>query len=116
MKNLKIISLVLLTKILKAKRKIILCALLFSFTNSQKTYGQVFSETVKQFIEVQDSIFAITNVKLIDGTGAQVKNNQDILIIGKHIKSIGNAGTVTIPKNSRIIDGTGKTVIPGLIM
>src|SRR5687768_9082823 len=99
-----------------AKRKIILCALLFLFTSNQKIYGQLFSETVKQFIEVQDSIFAITNVKLIDGTGVPVKNNQDILIIGKRIKSIGHSGTVTIPTNSRIIDGTGKTVIPGLIM
>jgi imidazolonepropionase-like amidohydrolase len=100
-----------------SRQKIILSAIIFFLlSNNQKIYGQVFSETVKQFIEVQDSIFAITNVKLIDGTGMLIKNNQDILIVGKWIKSIGQSGTVTIPKNSRIIDGTGKTVIPGLIM
>jgi len=85
-------------------------------TNSNRINGQVFSESVKKFIEVQDSVVVITNVKIIDGTGAPALNNQDIVLVKNRIQALGSSGKISIPKNARIIDGSGKTLIPGLIM
>ena len=82
----------------------------------QITYGQVLSHQVKDYIAIEDSIVAIKNVTLIDGSGDAVKYNQDILIIKDRIAGIGQSNTLNIPENASIIEGTGKTVIPGLIM
>jgi imidazolonepropionase-like amidohydrolase len=78
--------------------------------------GQEPSKQLAFYVAIQDSIVALKNVTLIDGTGVPVKYNQDILISNKKISAIGNTGEISIPENTKIIDGTGKTVIPGLIM
>lgn len=80
------------------------------------SYGQNFSNGVTDFIEIQDSIVAIKNVTLIDGTGRAIQYNQDIVFANNKIIAIGNHGKTKIPSKANIIDGTGKTVIPGLIM
>lgn len=80
------------------------------------SYGQAFSKQVTDFIKIQDSIVAITNVTIIDGTGRAIKENQDILFINNRITSVVNSGELKIHQNAKIIDGTGKTVIPGLVM
>lgn len=82
----------------------------------QLGFGQQFSNQVTDFIAIQDSMVVIKNVTVIDGTGNAVRYNQDIIVQNKRITSVGNTGEVNIPENVRIIDGTGKTVIPGLIM
>jgi imidazolonepropionase-like amidohydrolase len=82
----------------------------------QISFGQELSKEVTDFIEVQDSTVLIKNVTLIDGTGGAVKYNQDILVQNKKITVLGNTGDLKVPENARIIDATGKTVIPGLIM
>jgi len=78
--------------------------------------AQEFTPQVKAFIAIDTSIVAITNVTVVDGTGGNVKEGQTILISDGIIQDIGNAVSVVIPKNSLIINGTGKTVIPGLVM
>lgn len=78
--------------------------------------AQDFSKNVQDFIRVQDSITAITNVALIDGTGGITKTNQDIIFVNNKIVSIGNHGKVKIPSKAKVIDATGKTVIPGFVM
>lgn len=56
------------------------------------------------------------NVTLIDGIGGETKYNQDILFVNNRIFAIEKSGEIDFQKNALIIDGTGKTVIPGLIM
>jgi imidazolonepropionase-like amidohydrolase len=85
-------------------------------TNSGSVHAQVFSRAVKQFIEVQDSVVAITHVKIIDGTGGPILDNQDIVLVKNRIQAVGASGKITIPQNATIINGSGKTLIPGLIM
>lgn len=96
--------------------KNILPAIMILAANQQDIKAQVFSASVKAFIEVQDSIVAITHVKIIDGTGNPSLSNQDIVYIKNRIQALGASGKISIPANAKIIDGTGKTVIPGLIM
>ncbi|TBN06387.1 amidohydrolase [Hyunsoonleella flava] len=78
--------------------------------------SQNFSERVKSFITVDTTIVAIENVTLIDGTGNALKNNQTVIIKESKIYSIGNSASIEVPKNAQIINGKGKTLIPGLVM
>ena len=82
----------------------------------QLSFGQELSKAVTDFIKVHDSTVVIKNVTIIDGTGAAVKYNQDILVQNKRISAIGNTGELKAPENAQILDATGKTVIPGFIM
>ncbi|WP_299333992.1 amidohydrolase family protein [uncultured Psychroserpens sp.] len=78
--------------------------------------AQEFSPQVERFISSNDNDFAITNVTLIDGTGSETKTNQTIIIKNKKIEAVGNTKTIKIPEGIKVIDGTNKTVIPGLVM
>ena len=82
----------------------------------QINYGQELSKQVTEFVEIQDTMVAIKNVTLIDGTGGMIKYNQDILFENNTVSAIANTGAIVLPEKAKIIDGTGKTVIPGLIM
>ncbi len=78
--------------------------------------AQKFTPQVQKFIAIDTSIVAITNTTLIDGTGAPIKHNQTIILKDKLILEVGNSEQIEIPEMALIIDGTNKTVIPGLVM
>jgi enamidase len=71
-------------------------------------------ETMK-FVSVDAPVVAITNVKVVDGTGAPPRGNQTIVMSDGVITALGPAGSTQVPAGARMIDGKGKTVIPGLI-
>jgi len=52
---------------------------------------------------------------LIDGTSAQSRQDQEILIRGDRIVAVYNAGTRPAPQGAQIIDLGAATVMPGLI-
>ncbi len=57
----------------------------------------------------------ILGAKLIDGTGADTIEDSVVIIEGTRIQAVGSRAETPVPKGGEIIDGTGKTVIPGLI-
>ena len=63
--------------------------------------------------EAQKTITVIKNARVINGTGADPIENRSILIEGNRITQIDRQ--VSAPKSSKVIDGSGQTVIPGLI-
>jgi len=78
--------------------------------------AQGFENSVKRFITVDSEITAITNVTVIDGTGNASKSNQTVIIDKGIIRYTGDAANAQIPSGARRIDGSGKTIIPGLVM
>jgi len=68
-----------------------------------------------EFVRVDAPIVALTNARLIDGTGAPAMTGQTILIEGDRIVGVGPNERVAIPRDAEIIDVSGHTVIPGLI-
>jgi imidazolonepropionase-like amidohydrolase len=52
---------------------------------------------------------------LIDGTSAQSRQDQEILIRGDRIVAVYNAGTRPAPQGAQIVDLGAATVLPGLI-
>ena len=58
---------------------------------------------------------AIAGGAVIDGTGAPPLPDAVILIEGKRIVAIGKHGAIDVPAGAKVIDATGKYIIPGLI-
>ncbi len=58
---------------------------------------------------------AITNARLIDGTGAEPVVDATLIIRDKCIEAVGPSGEVTAPDDARVIDASGMTLLPGLI-
>jgi imidazolonepropionase-like amidohydrolase len=78
--------------------------------------AQDYSTHVEPFIVVQSGNVALTHVKIIDGTGGEVITDQTIILKNNRIAAIGPSSELQAPPSSIIIDGKGKTVIPGLVM
>src|SRR5688500_686800 len=57
---------------------------------------------------------AITEVTVIDGTGAPPRHHMSVVIERGRITTIDAASRVTVPSNATILDGAGKFLIPGL--
>ena len=74
------------------------------------------SPEVLAFAKVDAGLIALTNARVIDGTGAPARERQTIVIKGRNIVAIGETGRVAPPDGATILDLTGRTVIPGLVM
>jgi enamidase len=70
----------------------------------------------RQFVSVSDSVVALTNVRVIDGTGAPARAGQTIVLKGGVIQSVGDAASAKVPAGARTMDLTGRTVMPGYVM
>lgn len=70
---------------------------------------------VKQYASVEAPVVAITNVVLVDGTGAPARRGQTVVLRDGKIEAVGPAAQVKAPAGATVIDGTGHTVIPGLV-
>src|SRR5215467_7569219 len=57
---------------------------------------------------------AITHVTIIDVHDGSAKPEITVLISGNRIFAVGPSEKIPIPKRSRVIDGQGKFLIPGL--
>jgi len=60
----------------------------------------------------QGQTLAIRNVTVIDGTGAAAQPGMTVVVTGNRITSV--ARNTAVPPQARVIDGTGKFLIPGL--
>ena len=57
---------------------------------------------------------AVTHVTLIDGASAKPKAEQTVVMAGERIVAVGKSRKVKLPVDARVVDGTGKFLIPGL--
>ena len=74
------------------------------------------SPAVRPFVAVDSSMVALTHVRVIDGTGAPARADQTLVIRDGAIAALGDSRSVTIPAGAQVLDLTGKSVIPGLVM
>lgn len=58
---------------------------------------------------------AITNVHVVDVVRGRILPAQTVLVSGNRIRQVDQAPRVTVPANARVIDGTGKYLVPGLL-
>jgi imidazolonepropionase-like amidohydrolase len=60
-------------------------------------------------------MMAITNVTVIDGTGAAPRDKMMLILDGGRIEYVGRVGERSIPPGTQVHDLSGHFVIPGLI-
>ena len=92
------------------------CIILVLLSIANHGNAQQLSSVVRQFISVNADTLALTHANIIDGTGAPSKHDQTLIIIKGRIAKMGQAASVTVPGSAKIIDCSGKTIIPGMVM
>lgn len=86
------------------------CFLFASFS-----VAQTLSPLVRQFVKVDAPVVALTHVVVIDGTGGPVREDQTVVLSHGKIASIADSKAASIPKDARVLDLSGHSVIPGLV-
>ncbi len=66
-------------------------------------------------VSVNAPVVALTNVRVVDGTGSPARDGQTVVIEGELIRAVGKTGDVKIPDGAQTIDLTGHTVFPGIV-
>ena len=56
----------------------------------------------------------VEHVRLFDSEQATIREDQTVVIQGERITRAGPFAAVGVPKDAEIVDGTGKTLVPGL--
>ena len=74
------------------------------------------ADNVKGYVRINASVVALTNVRVIDGTGAQPRERQTLIVRDGVITEIGDAARVASPPGAETLDLSGRTLIPGLVM
>lgn len=77
--------------------------------------GPELSQAVRAYVSVSDPVVALTNVTLIDGTGAPARGGMTVVLRDGRIAAVGPAAQVPVPPGARVMDLAGHTVIPGMV-
>lgn len=90
-------------------------SLLPEFIDRAAVYGmKLFSNSMKLNTASEKRPVAIVGGNIVDVVGFTVLPNTIILIEADTIKAVDFVGKMQIPANARVINATGKTIIPGL--
>lgn len=57
---------------------------------------------------------AIEHVTVIDATGAPAQPDMTVIVRGSRIAAVTPSASARVPRNARVVDGSGKYLIPGL--
>jgi imidazolonepropionase-like amidohydrolase len=72
-----------------------------------------FAPADKAFVAYPGGDLVFEHVQLVDGTGAVPRRDVSVLVHGGRIAAIG---AVAAPAGATVIDGRGKTLLPGFVM
>jgi imidazolonepropionase-like amidohydrolase len=102
---------------MKSKFTVLLSALALLNANSVggATDRPQLSARVRPFVTQDASVIALTHVRVVDGTGAAARTDQTLVIKDGGIIALGDAAATKIPDGAKVLDLTGRTVIPGLV-
>lgn len=68
------------------------------------------------FIVESAPVIAFTHARVIDGTAARAQDEQTLIVANGTIAEFGPSASITVPAGARVIDLSGKTIFPGLVM
>jgi imidazolonepropionase-like amidohydrolase len=68
-----------------------------------------------KFVTLSAPVVALTHLRVIDGTGAEGRDDQTIIIESGHITAIGPTSGTPVPASATAIDLRGHTAMPGLV-
>lgn len=70
---------------------------------------------VRAFVKEDAPVIALTHVRVIDGAGAAPRADQTLVIREGKIAAIGDAANTKLPEGAKVLDLSGRTIIPGLV-
>ncbi|WP_206486454.1 amidohydrolase family protein [Thalassotalea sp. G2M2-11] len=90
---------------------------LFDITNEkpEEVKPVITHLSYKQKIDKPSGKVALVGAKVITMEGEQIFVNGTVLVDGNKIVAVGNVDDVKVPSDAKIIDVSGKTIVPGLI-
>jgi len=92
---------------------IVLCGAFATVLGSQEKLG--LSPLTRGFVTVDAPVVALEHVRVIDGTGAAAAADQTVIIENALIREVGPAASTAVPANAKVLDLTGRSLIPGLV-
>jgi len=79
-------------------------------------YKAIENEVAVYYIkDIPTGLVLIKNARIVTMNGDEVIENGDILVVNNRIKAVGKTGTLSVAANTKTVDATGKTVIPGFV-
>src|SRR3954465_6679953 len=103
-----------ITSPMRSTFAIIITAAVTAVTSAQQR--PALSNAVRAYVSVDAPVVALVHARVIDGTGAPPRDDQTIVIRDGTIAAVGDANRTAPPAGAPIVDLTGKSVIPGLVM
>jgi imidazolonepropionase-like amidohydrolase len=100
-------------------RKLVLGLCLLSLLAPGATSTQerpALSQETLRFVSVDSPVLALTHARVIDGTGAPALADQTVIVSGGRIQSVGPSASARVPAGAKVLDMTGRTVMPGLVL
>jgi imidazolonepropionase-like amidohydrolase len=77
---------------------------------------QELAPPVREFVAVEGPHVVIREVRLIDGTGAPAREGMTVVVRDGRIDRVAPAGEIGEVPDATEVNGSGKTLIPGLVM
>jgi imidazolonepropionase-like amidohydrolase/Tol biopolymer transport system component len=65
--------------------------------------------------DVPSGSVALTGARIVTMRGDEVIENGTVVVTGNRIAAVGPGSAVAIPQGAKVIDASGKTIIPGLV-
>ncbi|MBA2683930.1 MAG: amidohydrolase family protein [Gemmatimonadaceae bacterium] len=102
----------------RPKSRLLPCALasVALATAAASAQRPTLSPNVLQYVSVDTPTVVLTHVRVIDGTGAAPLENQSLVLRDGKIAAMGLTSSLKTPAGALVLDLTGKSVIPGLVM
>jgi len=80
----------------------------------RKARDERFARIAREFAHHPNHPVAIEHVRLFDSEQATIREDQTVVVDGERIVAAGPASSVSVPSGADRIDGSGKTLVPGL--
>ncbi|WP_440875280.1 amidohydrolase family protein [Thalassotalea sp. PLHSN55] len=84
-------------------------------SKADKIEPKVTSLAFERKVDIPSGTVAFVGGKVITMEGDNVINNGVVIVKANKITAVGTKGDITIPEDAKVIDITGKTLMPGLI-
>ena len=65
--------------------------------------------------DLPTGVVLMRNARIITMHGDEVIENGDLLVINNRVTAVGKTGSLTIPPAAKVMDMSGKTVVPGFV-
>ncbi len=99
---------IILTYLFRSKKSV-----LASFFAAMLTLAFAVPECT-QAQNMRKSSIVFNNVSVVDTVSGVINKNMTVVVKGQRITQVGKVGKTKIPKSSKVIDASGKFLIPGL--